>query len=379
MIPETLTQRKEVAFVDLQAQWREISQEIHPALTRVLESANFILSDEVSQFEKEFASFLGAAHCVGVGSGTDALMLALEALGVGAGDEVLVPTNTYVATVAAIRHRRAVPVYVDMNDADFLMDLQDAQSKCGAKTKAIIPVHLYGQAMDLGELLAWARAKRLAVIEDACQAHGAALEGRKAGTWGDAGCFSFYPGKNLGCYGDGGAIVFADGAKARVAAELRNQGQSEKYVHPRVGYNSRLDSLQAAILRVKLRHLPRWNALRRQWASSYDELLKDIPGLCLPQWDKENPQGHVFHLYVLRCARRDALLRLLRERGVMAQIHYPIPVHGQEGFRDAAFGPNSLPRAEQAAGEILSLPLYPELTREKVEHVASCVREFFRV
>ncbi len=368
----------EVPFVDLQAQWKALAPEIRPVMERVLARANFILGDEVEEFEKEFAAFIGTKYCVGVGSGTDAIMLALEACGIGPGDEVLVPANTYVATVSAICHRGARPVFVDMDPDSFCMDFLDMQAKWTASAKAVGPVHLYGRAMDLQEILAWAKGKRMRVIEDACQAHGARTVNGKAGALGDVGCFSFYPGKNLGCYGDGGAITTNDAEIASVVARLRNQGQREKYIHDCKGYNSRLDTLQAAVLRVKLRHLESWNRARRQWAMYYRERLADVSGVNCPALPQAGPEAHVFHLYVVRTAARDALLRRLRQNGVSAQIHYPIPVHLAEGYRDLGFGPGDMPVAEKAAAEILSLPLYPELAQEQADYVVEQIRQFFR-
>lgn len=373
-----IAQRQEIPFVDLQAQWRTLSPEMGPAITRVLDSANFILSPEVKTFEDAFAAYVGVKHCIGVGSGTDAIQIALEAMGIGEGDEVLVPTNTYVATVSAIHHTGAKPVFTDIDTATMFMDLQDAASKLTARTKAIIPVHLYGRVMDLTQLIAWAKEKGLRVIEDACQAHGAWLGQKMAGNLGsDAAAFSFYPGKNLGCYGDGGAAVTNNPKLALIISELRNQGQREKYIHNHIGYNSRLDSLQAAVLGVKLRHLDEWNNARRRWASFYDANLSGISGLTLPSWNKSLPREHVFHLYVVRTPERDRLLNHLRANGVAAQIHYPIPVHLQEGYAKLGSGKGSLPRAEKTASEILSLPLFPELGEGKAGYVAAQVREFF--
>ena len=378
MSSPSVSTRLEVPLVDLKAQWRTLASEMQPAVLRVLENANFILSEDVEKFEREFAAFVGSPFCVGVGSGTDALVLALEACGIGAGDEVLVPANTYVATVSAICHCGARPVFVDVDERTFLMDLSDAQAKATGRTHAIIPVHLYGRAMDMAPVLKLAKEKQWKVIEDACQAHGAAIDGVRAGTLGDAGCFSFYPGKNLGCYGDGGAVVTRHSHIAKTLGILRNQGQEDKYIHTQKGYNSRLDSLQAAVLRVKLRYLESWNALRRKWAAQYDQGLAALKDLMLPSWDKSQPQGHVFHLYVVRTTRRDELLKHLREAGIGAQMHYPIPVHLQKGYSDLGFSWGDLPVCEKVAQEIISLPLYPELTQDKVAHVVDSIEEFFR-
>ena len=370
--------RLEVPLVDLKAQWSTLAPEIRPAIDSVLEHANFILSEDVEKFEQEFAAYLGSRYCIGVASGADAIMLALEACGIGSGDEVLVPANTYVATVSAICHRGARPVFVDIDERTFLMDFKDAKAKATPRTRAIIPVYLYGRAMDMGPLLGWAANRQCRIIEDACQAHGSRINGVMAGCWGEVGCFSFYPGKNLGCYGDGGAVVTNNPDIAKCISILRNQGQEGKYIHTRKGYNSRLDSLQSAVLRVKLRYLDRWNDQRRRWATHYEQGLSDIPELTLPSWDKSKPQGHVFHLYVIRTSRRDELLRHLRDNGVGAQMHYPIPVHLQEGYRDLGFCKGDLPVCERVAAEILSLPMYPELTQEKADYVVNRIKEFFR-
>lgn len=362
-----------VNFVDLVAQYQEIKDEVHAELDAVMSTASFVLGKAVSEFEADFAQFCETSECVGVASGADALILALRALGVGPGDEVITAGNTFVATVNAIALAGATPVLVDIRESDYNMDPALAAEAVTPRTKAIIPVHLYGQPADMDPVLELAAKHGLAVVEDAAQAHGARYKGRACGSMGVCGCFSFYPGKNLGAYGEGGAVTTNDAALADKLRMLRNCGQSEKYVHPVVGYNSRLHSMQAAVLKVKLKHLPEWNAARRGFAALYSELLADS-GLVLPE---TMPYAeHVWHLYVVQHPRRDALMKALGERQVFTGIHYPIPIHAQGAYQGVRTIPEAMPTATQTAARILSLPMHPNLTGEQVRYVAEGIQAF---
>jgi dTDP-4-amino-4,6-dideoxygalactose transaminase len=366
-----------IPLVDLKAQYRNIQPEIEAALAGVLERSDFILGKSVAEFEVAFAKFVGVRHCIGVASGTDALWLSLRALGIGPGDRVLVPANTFIATALAVSYVGATPVLVDIDPASHTLDVDQARRALGPGAKAIIPVHLYGQPADMDAVLDLARREGLIVLEDAAQAHGAVHRSGRCGTFGTAAGFSFYPGKNLGAYGDGGAICTNDDALADRLQRLRNWGSTVKYVHPERGLNSRLDTMQAAVLGVKLRHLAAWNASRRQVAGWYKEalapLVDDVELPCEAPWTIE----HVYHLYVVRLRRadREATLRRLHEAGVGAGIHYPIPIHLQEAYADLNLGPGSFPVTEEAARCILSLPIYPEMTREHVDIVAKALWE----
>ncbi|MBI2885882.1 MAG: DegT/DnrJ/EryC1/StrS family aminotransferase [Chloroflexi bacterium] len=366
-----------IPFLDLKAQYAETAAAVQAAMERVFQRGQFILGPEVAAFEEEFAAYLGVPRAVGVASGTDALHLALRACGVGPGDEVITVSHTAVATVAAIELAGARPVFVDILPASYTLAPAQVEARITARTRAILPVHLYGQAADLAPLLELAKARGLRVIEDACQAHGAEYRGRKAGAWGDIGCFSFYPTKNLGAYGDGGMAVIGDPELARRLRLLRTYGWAERDRSVLRGVNSRLDELQAAVLRAKLPHLDAWNARRRSLAAHYTALLEGIPNLQLPQ---ELPSGkHVYHLYVVRTPERDGLRRHLADRGIGALAHYPTPVHLQQPYQDLGFPPGSLPESEAAAREVLSLPLYPQLPESAVGAVAAAVRQFFGV
>lgn len=364
-----------VPFVDLRAQYRSIAPEVGQAIQGVLNRADFILGEEVERFEAEFAAFVGAEHAVGVGSGLAALELALHAYGIGPGDEVITPANTFIATVLAILGVGARPVLVDVNPATYNIEPAGVAAAITPRTRVLMPVHLYGQTADMDSLLALADRHNLLVIEDAAQAHGALFRGRRAGTLGHAGAFSFYPGKNLGAYGDGGLIVTRDAEIAARLRQLRNYGQSVKYHHVVAGTNSRLDTLQAAVLRVKLRHLGDWNRARQEHAAEYDRLLG---GLDVGTPAVTDRAGHVYHLYVIRVTRRDALQAELSSNGIQTGIHYPIPIHLQPACAHMGYPRGAFPETERAAGEILSLPMYPELDREKIERVATLCGEALR-
>ena len=363
-----------IPFFDLSAQYKAIKSEIDAAISQVLGSGRFILGEEVTAFEKEFAGYLGANFVVGVGSGTEALHLSLLACGVGQGDEVITVSHTATATVASIAATGASPVFVDVDPDTYNLDPALVEEKITDKTRAIVPVHLYGQAADMSAVTEVARRRRLRVVEDACQAHSSSYQGVKVGTIGDVGCFSFYPTKNLGAYGDGGAVCTNDPEIYEKLRLLRMYGWRERDDAEISGYNSRLDELQAAILRVKLRYLNRWTQKRVDLASDYSSLLDSTP-LVLPA-GPGNDGSHVYHLYVVRTDKRDALRAFLQENGIGTMVHYPTPVHLQPAYRDLA-APNSLPRTEKLVGEILSLPLYPELGQDSVEQVASAIKKFY--
>jgi len=353
---------------DLKLQYGSIKVEVDRAVQAVLDGGWFILGQNVAAFEQEFAAYCGAQFAVGVGNGTDALQLALMSCGIGPGDEVITAPNSATFTALAISATGALPRFADIDPDTCNLDARRLAEAIGPHTRAIIPVHLYGQPADMDPILAIARERGLRVIEDAAQAHGARYHGHRVGTLGDLGCFSFYPSKNLGAYGDGGMVVTNDPHLAERVRMLRNGGQKTRYDHQLLGLNSRLDELQAAILRVKLPYLDTWNQQRRHIAALYTALLGDTrveTPLELPQVE------HVYHLYVVRCEQRDALQKHLAERGVETAIHYPMPIHLQGAYRELGYGPGSFPITERYAGQVLSLPIYPELTDAKVRQVAA--------
>lgn len=356
---------------DLRPQHLEMRGEIHAALEQVLDDGWFVLGKQDEGFEREFADFCGVAHCVGVGSGTEAIHLALLACGVEPGDDVVTVSLTAVPTASAISFAGARPVFVDVDPRGFNMDPSRLEDAITPKTRAIIPVHLYGQMADMDPILEVARRRGIPVIEDACQAHGAEYRGRRAGSIGALAAFSFYPTKNLGACGDGGAVTTDDPEIADRLQLLRNYGQRKRYYHESKGFNSRLDEMQAAILRAKLRRLDRWNEARRKKAALYNSLLKGV--LCPTEAEYAR---HVYHQYVIRTAHRDDLKRFLADQGIGTLIHYPVPVHLQEAYRDLGLSRGALPVTERCAGEILSLPLYPELPDEQISEVAEAINRF---
>jgi dTDP-4-amino-4,6-dideoxygalactose transaminase len=362
-----------IPYLDLKAQYHSIKTEIDSAIQGVLESSQFVLGKEVAAFEEEFAAYSGGGQAIGVNSGTSALHLALLAGGIQPGDEVITTPFTFVATVAAIHYARAVPLFVDIDPVSYTLDPALVEAAITPRTKAILPVHLYGQPADMDPILEIARRHNLLVIEDAAQAHGAEYKGRRAGCLAEMACFSFYPGKNLGAYGEGGAVVTHNPEFAKTIRMLRNWGESRRYYHDLPGYNYRMEGMQGAVLRVKLRHLESWTEGRRTIAAFYSERLKDC-GFVLP---REMPYArHVFHVYAVRVpARRDAVVQNLNAAGVQTGIHYPIPVHLQKAYRDARYGEGSFPVAETVASEVLSLPLYPEMERSQMETVCEAVLE----
>ena len=363
-----------VPFVDLKAQYRAIAADIEEAMRRVVADADFILGADVELFEREFAYFCEAKYAVGLDSGTSALELALRAYDVGEGDEVITVSHTFIATAAAISYTGARPVLIDIDPDTFNIDVEKIEAAVTPRTKAIVPVHLYGQAADFDPILSIARKHNLVVIEDACQAHGARYKGKRVGALGDAGCFSFYPGKNLGAYGDAGMIVTNSNEIADKIRLLRNYGQPQKYRHVIMGYNRRLDSLQAAVLRAKLGHLDGWNSSRRRAAKLYDEMLKDVDGVRTPYHAEESE--HVYHLYVVQHPKRDQLLKYLKDHGVFAGLHYPTPVHLQPCYEHLGKPPGSLPFTEAAASRVISLPMFAEITDEQIEYVCDRVKGF---
>lgn len=359
-----------IPLVDLKSEYAEISGEIREAMERVLKSGWFILGEEVRRFEEEFSTYIGTKYGIGVNSGSDALYLALQALGIGKGDEVITVSHTFVSTADAIVRNGAKPVFGDIDAATYCIDVTKIEERITKRTRALLPVHLYGHPADMEPIMDIAKRHNLYVIEDACQAHGAEYKGEKAGSIGDVGCFSFYPIKNLGAYGDGGMVVTNNQALATRLRMLRNCGQSQKYYHDFVGVNSRLDEIQAAVLRVKLHHLDEWNERRRKIARLYDELLKDS-GIALPL-EKEYAK-HVYHLYVIRHKNREKLQKRLLESGIQTQIHYPIPVHKQKAYSN--LGPTHLPVTERICNETLSLPLHPWLNTDEVSTIAEVIKK----
>ena len=364
-----------IPFVDLGAQYRSIEKEVQDAMRQVMESSGFILGAPLVKFEQDFARYVGTKHCIGVANGLEALRLSLWGLGIGPGDEVVVQANTYIASAFAISAVGATPVLVDSDPRTQQIDASRVEAALTPRTKAIMPVHLTGMSADMDPLLDVARRHGLKVVEDSAQSHGTRYKGRVCGSMGDAGCFSFYPGKNLGAYGDGGAITTDDDALAKKLRRLRNFGQDVKYVHLEKGWNARLDTLQAAVLNVKLPRLDGWNERRARHAARYRELLKGVGDLAFQ--DTVPGSTHTHHLFIVHTERRDALREHLARRGVDTVMHYPIPVHLQEAYRELGHKRGDFPNAERHSDRTLSLPMFAELTDEQVGRVAAAVREFY--
>ena len=356
-----------VPFVDLRAQARELHDEFHEVFESVTSRAAYTMGPELKEFEAAFAAFCEAKHCVGVGSGTDAVRMALQVAGVGPGDEVIVPANTFIATAEAVSHIGAEPVFVDCDADTALIDVPLIETAITERTKAILPVHLYGQPCDMDAITEVAGRRGLAVVEDACQAHGARYKGRRAGSFGVAAAFSFYPGKNLGALGDGGAVTTQSDELREQLLLLRNHGQADKYTHSVVGWCSRLHNLQAGILGKKLAHLEAWNVARRRAAARYDELLASVNGVepIRASGDTEP----VYHLYVVRVEERDRVRETLGGDGIESGIHYPVPLHLQPAYAGLGHGRGDFPVSERLAGRILSLPMFPEITDAQIEYV----------
>lgn len=362
-----------IPFLDLKEQYASIKDEIDAAVLHVLASAQYVLGEEVAQFEREFAAYCSTEHAVAVNSGTSALHLALLALGIGPGDEVITVPFTFVATVSAICYTGAQPVFVDVEPVTLTMDAAKLEAAITSRTKAIIPVHLYGQMADMDAIKAVADFHGVPVIEDACQAHGAEYKGRPAGSIGVSGCFSFYPGKNLGACGEGGIVVTSNDSHARTVRMLRDWGQERRYHHVLKGFNYRMDGIQGAILRVKLRHLNNWTQSRRAHAARYSALLAGSNDVRAPL--EAADRRHVYHIYAIQSRDREYLQRALAIQGIQFGLHYPIPVHLQKAHADLGYAPGDFPRSESAARSVLSLPIYPEMTTRQIEEVASAVEQ----
>jgi len=374
-----------VPFLDLKVQYQQIKNDVLPMMTQAMENGMFIGGPQVEAFEKEFAAFCEARFCVGLNSGTDALRFALMAAGVGPGDAVITVPNTFIATTEAISQTGAVPVFVDIDPATCNMDPSKLEAYLknprvpstlnpAPRPKAVIPVHLYGQPADMDPILDLAAKHGLLVIEDACQAHGATYKGKKAGSMALAGCFSFYPGKNLGAFGEGGAMVTGDEALADRVRKLRDHGQSRKYYHDMEGYNGRLDAIQAGVLRIKLKRLAEWNRSRHVNAQIYDQLLADLPGVETTR--EADSTTSAYHLYVIRVDDRDGLQQFLSEKGVATGLHYPMPLHLQKAYAHMGHKKGDFPATEKVADRLLSLPMFPELTRDQIEYVVEGIKEF---
>jgi dTDP-4-amino-4,6-dideoxygalactose transaminase len=366
-----------VPFIDLTAQYESIKDEIDEAVHQVIKSTAFAGGPFVERFEEEFATFCKCEYAVGVGSGTEALWLTLLALGIGQGDEVITVPNTFIATAEAITFCGATPIFVDVDEQTYTMDPELLEVAITPRTRAIIPVHLFGQMADMDRILKVAKKHGCLVIEDACQAHGALYKGRAAGSIGDAGCFSFYPGKNLGAYGEAGAVVTHDKALADRLRMLRDHGQDKKYHHAVIGWNARMDGIQGAILRVKLKWLPKWNEARRIRAGIYTSFVSGIEGIRPP---KEAAYAeHVYHLYAVRVQNRDMLMVELAEKSISCGIHYPVPLHLQSPYQHLGYSKGSFPVVEKCAEEFVSLPLFPEIKDEQIEYVVGALCRFTEI
>jgi len=364
----------EIQFVNLRKQYVPLKNEILTGIEHVLDGMHLFLGENVQQLEKEFAQFCGAAHGIGVSDGTAALNIILRAMNIGPGDEVITVSHTFIATAEAILLTGAKPVFVDIDPSTYLMDVTQVEARITPRTKAILPVHLYGQTVEMDPLLDIAARHGLRVIEDACQAHGAEYKGRKAGTLGDAAGFSFYFSKNLGAYGEGGFITTNDDELAATIRKIRDHGSGVRYHHDLIGFNGRLDEIQAVVLRAKLPHLAAWNKKRREHASLYTELLKGVPVIPPGECSENVP---VYHLYVINASRRDELQAYLKDRGIFTGIHYPIPVHLQKAMEFLGYKIGDLPVTEQAVSQILSLPMYAELEDHEIEYVSEAIRSFY--
>ncbi len=371
----TAIQNGAIPYLDLIAQMRPLRKEIDAAIARTLDNCSFCLGPDVAQFEKDFARYCGGEHCVAFNSGTSALHVAMLLLNVGRDDEVITTPSSFVATSWAISYVGAKPVYVDVDDATFNLDPKRVERAITPRTKAVLPVHLYGQSADLEPLLEICRRHKLPLVEDAAQAHGATYQGKRIGTFGAISCFSFYPGKNLGAYGEGGALVTNSAAYAARARALREHGSTKRYYHDEIGFNYRMEGMQGAILGVKLKHLDAWTEGRRRVAQRYTELLADTP-LQLP---KQADYGEsAWHLYVVRHPQRDALKKHLEENHIGCALHYPLPLHLQKAYAHLGYKEGDFPVAEKAARQCLSLPIYPELTEPQIQCVSQVIHEFFK-
>ncbi|MDO8657680.1 MAG: DegT/DnrJ/EryC1/StrS family aminotransferase [Candidatus Levybacteria bacterium] len=358
---------------DLNVRHQKIEPEIKDAINRVINTSAFVLGKEVDAFEGEFAKYCGVKYCVGLNSGTSALELGIRALNIGAGDEIITPVNSFIASSSAISTTGAKPVWIDCDTKTYNMNPLEIEKKITKNTKAIMPVHLYGQPADMKKIMVIAKKYNLRIIEDACQAHGASIDGKPVGTFGEYAAFSFYPGKNLGAFGDAGALITNNKYVYETVKKMRNYGQSKKYYHDFIAWNKRLDSIQAAILRVKLRHLNRWNKQRMKNALIYNKLLQTAD-IVTPYQD--SIVDHVYHLYVIRANNRDKLQKYLEKKGIATGIHYPIPIHLQKAYRFRGGKKGDFPISEKYAQKILSLPMYPHLSEEKIFHIANEIKMF---
>jgi dTDP-4-amino-4,6-dideoxygalactose transaminase len=366
-----------IPLVDLKAQYNSIKTELDNAIQGVFDSTSFIMGEELERFEEEFALFCNTKYAIGVANGSDALILALKVCGIIKGDEVITVPHTFIATAEAISNVGGKVVFVDINLRTYIIDVSKIEEKINEKTKAIIPVHLYGQPADMDPIMELAKKYNLKVIEDAAQAHGAEYKGKKVGSIGDVACFSFYPGKNLGAYGDAGMITTNSEEIAKRVKLLRNHGSIKKYEHKIEGYSSRLDNLQAAILRVKLRHLNKWNDLRRRNAKKYNELLDNIDNVIVPY--EADYAKHVYHLYVIRTENRDKLREELKSNNITTGIHYPIPLHLQPAYNYLGYKEGDFPVTEKASQEILSLPMFAELSEKQIMEICYWVKSFYKL
>lgn len=364
-----------IPFVDLKANYQSIKTEINEAIQRVLDNTAFILGKEVKDFEEAFAEYVGAKHCIAVNSGTAAIQVAVQSCGIGMG-EVIIPANTFFATAEGISTAFATPVFVDCDSVSYNIDVSKIEAAITENTRAIMPVHLYGQSADLDPIFEIAKKHNLLVIEDAAQAHGSLYKNKRVGAFGVAGCFSFYPGKNLGAYGEGGAIVTNDDEVAHRARLLRDHGSQKKYHHEIIGYNFRMEGIQGAVLNVKLKYLDKWNDLRREHAARYNELLKDSD-LILPH--EMEYARHIYHLYVVQSERRDDLMKALNDADIQTGIHYPIPIHLQPAYAFLGHEEGAFPEAEKQAKRLLSLPMFPELTNKQIEQVTNVAKKFSNI
>jgi dTDP-4-amino-4,6-dideoxygalactose transaminase len=365
-----------IPIIDLGLEYKEISAELDPIIKKVLSSGHYILGPELTAFEKELAAYTGVKEAIGLNSGTDAVLLALRALDIGPGDEVIVPAMTFIATAEPVMQLGAKPVFVDIEPKGYGLDATQLEAKITSKTKAIMAVHLYGQSVDLDAILAIGKKRNVPVIEDNAQALGADYKGKKLGSYGVMACISFFPTKNLGACGDGGAVLTSSPELAERVKKLRNHGAAIKYQHDEIGYNSRLDEIQAAVLRVKLKRLDHWNEKRRQWAALYTQELKGTSFICpieLPN------RKHIYHLYSIRSERRDGLKTALEKQGIAAGLHYPAPLHLQKAMKEFGHKAGDFPNSEMLAHQTLSLPLYAQLTAEQVKEVAKAAKDFERV
>ncbi|HQP10618.1 MAG TPA: DegT/DnrJ/EryC1/StrS family aminotransferase [Candidatus Omnitrophota bacterium] len=362
-----------VPFIDFSEQYEAIKTRLDKDLKKVFVKADFIMGDEAKAFEQEFAKFCGVKYAVGVNSGTDALYMALGALDITVGDEVIIPTFTFIATALCISYTGAKPVFVDIEEETYNIDPKKLEAVITDRTRAIIPVHLYGQPANMDEIRAIAKKRNIMIVEDACQAHGATYKGKRAGALGDIGCFSFYPTKSLGAFGDAGIVITDREDINEKVRMLRDYGRKGRYEHKIKGYNSRLDTIQAVVLSAKLKYLDQWNAMRGQLAAYYCELLKDIPGVVVPTI--KSHRTHVFQTFAVRVPNRNVVMEKMQEKGVSVLIHYPIPIHLQEAYADTGHKKGDFPISERISDEILSLPMYPHMTKKQVKYVCDSLKE----